>query len=70
MLFDLRIVSVLEGGYTLEPLAKSAAAHIGVLVGLPKAGYVAAYQKHLKRGGQKKENTGPASQIGRLKTEN
>ena len=45
-----RIVSVLEGGYTLEPLAKSAAAHIGVLVGLPKADYVAAYQRHLKRG--------------------
>ena len=45
-----RIVSVLEGGYTLEPLAKSAAAHIGVLAGLPKADYVAAYQRHLKRG--------------------
>ena len=45
-----KIVSVLEGGYTLEPLAKSAAAHIGVLVGLPKADYVTAYQNHLKRG--------------------
>ena len=65
-----KIVSILEGGYTLEPLAKSAAAHIGVLAGLPKAGYVAAYQKHLKRGGQKKENTGTTIQTGRLKTEN
>lgn len=44
-----RVVSVLEGGYTLEPLAKSAAAHIHVLAGLGKPDYVAAYQKHLKR---------------------
>ncbi|MCF7529349.1 histone deacetylase family protein [Neisseria lisongii] len=42
-----KIVSVLEGGYTLEPLAKSAAAHIGVLAGLPKAQYAAAYDQYL-----------------------
>ena len=29
-----RIVSFLEGGYNLEALAKSAAAHIGTLAGL------------------------------------
>lgn len=45
-----KIVSVLEGGYTLESLAKSAAAHIHVLAGLPKADDVAQYQKSLQRG--------------------
>lgn len=45
-----RVVSVLEGGYTLESMSKSAAAHIRVLAGLSKADYVIAYQKHLKRG--------------------
>lgn len=48
-----RVVSVLEGGYTLEPLGKSAAAHIHVLAGLPKDDDVAAYDKHLKRGRKK-----------------
>lgn len=43
-----KIVSVLEGGYTLEPLAKSAAAHIHVLAGLPKADDVHQYEKRLK----------------------
>ncbi|PSJ81381.1 histone deacetylase family protein [Neisseria iguanae] len=45
-----KIVSVLEGGYTLEPLAKSAAAHIHVLAGLPKADYVSQYEQQLKGG--------------------
>lgn len=44
-----RIVSVLEGGYTLEPLAKSAAAHIRVLAGMNRTADVAAYDKRLKR---------------------
>ncbi|PJO79383.1 histone deacetylase family protein [Neisseria brasiliensis] len=43
-----KIVSVLEGGYTLEPLAKSAAAHIHVLAGLPKADEAHQYEKRLK----------------------
>lgn len=40
-----RVVSVLEGGYTLEPLAKSAAAHIHVLAGLGKPPCVSDYRK-------------------------
>ncbi|MCP1661115.1 histone deacetylase family protein [Neisseria perflava] len=44
-----KIVSVLEGGYTLEPLGKSAAAHIGVLVGLGKTAEAARYEKKLKK---------------------
>lgn len=44
-----KIVSVLEGGYTLEPLAQSAAEHIRVLAGLGKSETAAAYQEELKR---------------------
>lgn len=44
-----RIVSVLEGGYTLGPLAKSAAAHIQVLAGMPKSAAAALYEKSLKQ---------------------
>ncbi|QEY24244.1 histone deacetylase family protein [Neisseria animalis] len=47
-----RIVSVLEGGYTLTSLAKSAAAHIRVLAGLPEAESVQAYRQRLN--GRKK----------------
>ncbi|STZ75467.1 histone deacetylase family protein [Bergeriella denitrificans] len=43
-----RIVSVLEGGYTPASLAKSAAAHIRVLAGLPKAAYAQAYDDTLR----------------------
>ncbi|AOA45740.1 histone deacetylase family protein [Neisseria meningitidis] len=42
-----KIVSVLEGGYTLEPLAQSAAEHIRVLAGLGKSDAATAYQKTL-----------------------
>lgn len=37
------IVSILEGGYQLEPLAKSTAAHLYVLAGLGKPDYAAEY---------------------------
>lgn len=43
-----RIVSVLEGGYTLEPLAKSSAAHIRALCGMPRAAYVAKYDRRIE----------------------
>lgn len=56
-----KIVSVLEGGYTLEPLAKSAAAHIHVLAGLPKADYVSEYEKCLKRGTRKQTKSKPSA---------
>lgn len=45
-----RVVSVLEGGYTLESLAASAAAHIYVLAGLGKPECAVQYDKYLKRG--------------------
>lgn len=47
-----RIVSVLEGGYTLDSLAKSAAAHIHVLAGLGKPRCAAEYEGRLKTEGQ------------------
>ncbi|MDO4878721.1 MAG: histone deacetylase family protein [Neisseria sp.] len=40
-----RIVSILEGGYHLESLAQSAAAHLHVLAGLGKPEYAAEYEK-------------------------
>lgn len=43
-----RIVSLLEGGYTLESLKKSAAAHLQVLVGLPKSDAAKHYEQYLK----------------------
>ena len=58
-----RMVSVLEGGYTLESLGKSAAAHIRVLAGLGKAAYVAEYEKQLKQA----EKQGKRRKKGRLK---
>lgn len=45
-----RVVSVLEGGYTLESLAVSAAAHLYVLTGLGKPECALKYGRHLKRG--------------------
>lgn len=44
-----KVVSVLEGGYTLESLSKSAAEHIRVLAGLGKSETAAAYQAELDR---------------------
>lgn len=44
-----RIVSVLEGGYTLDSLARSASAHIQVLAGFSQADYVARYNRRLRR---------------------
>ncbi|HFC8543309.1 histone deacetylase family protein [Neisseria weaveri] len=44
-----RIVSVLEGGYTLESLAKSSAAHIYVLAGMGKPDCAVIYDKLLKQ---------------------
>lgn len=43
-----KIVSVLEGGYTLESLAKSSAAHVYVLAGLGKPECAVIYDKFLK----------------------
>ena len=43
-----RVVSVLEGGYQLEALAKSAAAHIHVLAGLGKPECAIIYDKMLR----------------------
>ena len=43
-----RVVSVLEGGYSLEPLVKSAAAHIHVLAGMGKPECAVIYDKMLK----------------------
>lgn len=43
-----RIVSVLEGGYTLDCLAKSAAAHLHVLAGLGQPEYALQYEQLLK----------------------
>lgn len=43
-----RVVSVLEGGYQLDALAKSAAAHIHVLAGLGKPECAVIYDKMLK----------------------
>lgn len=50
-----RVVSVLEGGYTLESLAASAAAHLYVLAGLGKPECAVKYDKHLKRGAKEKK---------------
>ncbi|ASK28105.1 histone deacetylase family protein [Neisseria chenwenguii] len=44
-----RIVSVLEGGYTLTPLGKSAAAHIRVLAGKGRGVDVMRYNRRLKQ---------------------
>ena len=49
-----KIVSVLEGGYTLESLSKSAVEHIRVLAGLGKSDTVTAYQKNLYRNRNKR----------------
>ncbi|OSI11573.1 histone deacetylase family protein [Neisseria zoodegmatis] len=43
-----KIVSVLEGGYTLDSLAKSSAAHLYVLAGLGKPECAVIYDKFLK----------------------
>lgn len=43
-----RIVSVLEGGYQPDSLAKSAAAHLYVLTGMGKPPCAVTYDKHLK----------------------
>ncbi len=50
-----RVVSVLEGGYTLESLAASAAAHLYVLAGLGKPECAVKYDRHLKRGSKEKK---------------
>ncbi|MDO1509357.1 MULTISPECIES: histone deacetylase family protein [unclassified Neisseria] len=44
-----RIVSVLEGGYTLESLSKSVAAHVYVLAGMGKPDCAVQYDKLLNR---------------------
>lgn len=49
-----KIVSVLEGGYTLESLSKSTVEHIRVLAGLGKSDTVTAYQKNLYRNRNKR----------------
>lgn len=43
-----RIVSVLEGGYRLDSLARSAAAHLYVLTGLGKPACAVEYERYLK----------------------
>ena len=49
-----KIVSALEGGYTLDSLAKSAAEHIHVLAGMKKSDAAVRYDRFLKNGGHGK----------------
>ena len=49
-----KIVSALEGGYTLDSLAKSAAEHIHVLAGMKKSDAAVQYDHFLKNDGRKK----------------
>ena len=49
-----KIVSALEGGYTLDSLAKSAAEHIHVLAGMKKSDTAVQYDHFLKNDGRKK----------------
>lgn len=44
-----KIVSVLEGGYSLSGLSKSAAAHLYVLCGMGKPDYAVRYERKLKK---------------------